>query len=435
MNKKTHYFIYSLGNFANTLIYQVFSNRIQFFYIDLVGLAPAVAGLIWTAFGVWNAVDDPLFGVVSDRTRSRWGRRVPYVLFGTVPLVLVFIFLWTPATANKTLTAIYFLVMLFIFDALYSLITTAYTSLFPEIASHLADRSLLAAFREGLATIALLLAFILAPILSESVGFVWMGVVIGLMTAVTYLASLWGTHEDLTHLPENSPGFIESVLASIKSKPFLYYVGALITREFMFVTVVATLPFWRKYALGITASGRVFGATLGAGSQEAILLGLPMLLSVGWVFVWNIVIPKIGARKAWMYAYLIIIPGLAVMALARDFYWGLAGTLLISPALAGIMMTPYILLSQVIDDDAAKHGGRREGMFFGISVGAGKFSYAIQGILFTLILPLSGYVANAARQAESAIWGIRFLTGAAPVLVGLAGLWFLAKFPLADRQG
>ena len=435
MNKKTHYFIYSLGNFANTLIYQVFSNRIQFFYIDVIGLAPAIAGSIWTLFGVWNAVDDPLFGVVSDRTRSRWGRRVPYVLFGTVPLVLVFIFLWTPATANKTLTAIYFLVMLFIFDALYSLITTAYTSLFPEIASHLADRSLLAAFREGLATIALLLAFILAPILSESVGFVWMGVVIGLMTAVTYLASLWGTHEDLTHLPENSPGFIESVLASIKSKPFLYYVGALITREFMFVTVVATLPFWRKYALGITASGRVFGATLGAGSQEAILLGLPMLLSVGWVFVWNIVIPKIGARKAWVYAYLIIIPGLAVMALARDFYWGLAGTLLISPALAGIMMTPYILLSQVIDDDEAKHGARREGMFFGISVGAGKFSYAIQGILFTLILPLSGYVANAARQAESAIWGIRFLTGAAPVLVGLAGLWFLAKFPLADRQG
>jgi GPH family glycoside/pentoside/hexuronide:cation symporter len=435
VNKKTHYFIYSLGNFANTLVYQVFSNRIQFFYIDVVGLAPAVAGTIWTLFGVWNAVVTPLGGVVSDRTRSRWGRRVPYVLFGTVPLALVFIFLWTPPTANKTLTAIYFLVCLFFFDTLYNLITTAYTAMFPEIAANLADRSLLAAFREGLATIALLLAFVLAPILSESVGFVWMGVVIGLLTAVTYLASMWGTREDLTRLPEASPGLIASVLEAIKSKPFLYYVGALITREFMLVTVVATLPFWRKYALAITASGPVFGAMLAPGDQEAILLGLPMLLSVGWVFVWNLVIPKIGARRAWMYAYLIIIPGLLVMTLARGFYWGLAGTLLISPALAGIMMSPYILLSQVIDDDAARHGARREGMLFGISVGAGKFSYAIQGILFTLILPLSGYVANAAHQAESAIWGIRFLTGGAPVLVGLAGVWFLANFPLADRRG
>jgi len=430
MNKKLHYFTYSLGNFANTLVYNVFSNRIQFFYIDLIGLAPAIAGAIWTIFGVWNAVNDPLMGALSDRTRTRWGRRVPYVVIGTVPLVLTFIFLWTPPTTNKTLTAIYFLAMLFIFDTLYSLITTAYTSLFPEIAVKLADRSLLAAFREGLATIALLLAFVLAPILSESVGFVWMAVVIGIITAVTYMVSMWGTHEDLSRMEEKTFGLIESVKEALKSKPFLYYVGALITREFMFVTIVATLPFWRKYVLGIIEAGPVFGVNLNPGDQEAILLGLPLFLSVAWVFVWNKIIPHIGARKAWMYAYIIIIPGLLVMALANNFYLGLVGTLMISPALAGIMMTPYILLSEVIDDDAAHQGIRREGMFFGISVGAGKFSYAIQGLLFAIILPLSGYVANAIQQAESAIWGIRFLTGGAPVLVGLVGIWFLANFPL-----
>jgi GPH family glycoside/pentoside/hexuronide:cation symporter len=432
VNKKTHYFVYSLGNFANTLIYNVFSNRIQFFYIDVIGLAPALAGIIWMIFGIWNAINDPLFGAVSDRTRTRWGRRVPYVIIGTVPMALAFIFLWTPPTTNKTLTALYFLVMLFIFDGLYSAINTAYTSLFPEIASHLSDRSLLAAFREGLATIALLTAFILAPILSESVGFFWMGVVIAAITIVTYLISMWGTHEDPARMKDTPLGFIESVVESIKSKPFLYYVGALITREFMFVTIVATLPFWRKYVLGIFESGKVFGATLSAGDQEAILLGLPLLLSVGWVFVWNAIIPRIGARKAWLYAYIIIIPGLLVMAMANNFYMGLIGTLMISPALAGIMMTPYILLSQVIDEDAALHGVRREGMFFGISVGAGKFSYAIQGLLFTIILPLSGYIANATQQVDTAIWGIRFLTGAAPILVGLVGVWFLVNFPLPD---
>ena len=206
LKKKTHYFIYSLGNFANTLIYNVFSNRVQFFYIDLIGLSPAVAGIIWTVFGIWNAVNDPLMGALSDRTRTRWGRRIPYVMIATVPMVLAFIFLWTPPTTNKMLTAIYFLVMLVIFDTLFSLVTTAYTSLFPEIAIELADRSLLSAFREGLATIALLLSFILAPTLSESIGFVWMAVVIGVITAATYMISMWGTHEDLSKMGEKTLG-------------------------------------------------------------------------------------------------------------------------------------------------------------------------------------------------------------------------------------
>ena len=429
-HKKLHYFIYSQGNFANTLIYNVFTNRIQFFYIDLIGLAPALAGIVWTVFGIWNAINDPLMGAISDRTRTRWGRRVPYVMIATIPMVLAFIFLWMPPTANKTLTAIYFLVMLFIFDTLFSLVTTAYTSLFPEIAVELADRSLLSAFREGLATIALLLSFILAPILSESIGFVWMAVVIGLITAATYMISMWGTHEDLSKMGEKTLGLIESVKEALKSKPFLYYVGALISREFMFTTIVATLPFWRKYVLGIDAIGTVFGMELGAGDQEALLLGIPLLLTVIWVFIWDKVITRIGARRAWIYAYIIIIPGLLVMALANSFYSGLVGTLMISPALAGIMMTPYVLLSKVVDDDAEKHGIRREGMFFGISIGSGKFSYAIQGLLFAIILPISGYVANAPQQAASAIWGIRFLTGGAPALVGMAGVWFLAKFPL-----
>jgi GPH family glycoside/pentoside/hexuronide:cation symporter len=72
---------YGWGNFANTVA-QVFSNRIQFYYIDVLGLNAALAGVIWFFFGLWNAVNDPLMGNLSDRTRTRMGRRVPYILFG-----------------------------------------------------------------------------------------------------------------------------------------------------------------------------------------------------------------------------------------------------------------------------------------------------------------------------------------------------------------
>lgn len=92
MNRLLRYITYSMGNFANTIAYQVFGNRIQFYYVDILGLNAAVAGIIWTIYGLWNAINDPLMGQLSDRTRTPMGRRVPYVVFGAVPLGLAFSF-------------------------------------------------------------------------------------------------------------------------------------------------------------------------------------------------------------------------------------------------------------------------------------------------------------------------------------------------------
>jgi GPH family glycoside/pentoside/hexuronide:cation symporter len=170
MGRLFRYITYSMGNFANTIAYQVFGNRIQFYYVDVLGLNAAAAGVIWTIYGLWNAINDPLMGQLSDRTRTSMGRRVPYVLFGAVPLGLSFFFLWTPPGQSPWMLAAYFLVILFIFDTLYSLTIIAYNALFPEVAPHLRARIDLSAVREVLATIALLLAFILAPILADGLA-------------------------------------------------------------------------------------------------------------------------------------------------------------------------------------------------------------------------------------------------------------------------
>ena len=70
---------YSFGNFANTIAYQIFGNRIHFYYVDVLGLNAGIAGILWSTYGLWNAVNDALMGQISDKTRSRFGRRVPYV--------------------------------------------------------------------------------------------------------------------------------------------------------------------------------------------------------------------------------------------------------------------------------------------------------------------------------------------------------------------
>lgn len=415
-------FTYGWGNFSNTLSQQVFNNRIQFFYIDVIGLSAAIAGTIWFLYGLWNAINDPIFGNLSDRTRSRWGRRIPYILFGSIPLGISFFFLWTPPTNQMVITAFYFLIMLFIFDSLMTITTMAYNSLFTELAVDLKARSSLAAVREGLAVLALLLAFILAPILSEELGFTAMGAIIGVFVAISYLVSIVGAKEDPAHMKGEGMPLLQSLRNALSSRPFRWYILANLSKEYVFIILAATLPFWRKYALNIQGPG--------AGDQEAILLAVPFLLCIPLLILWNKITPRIGVRRAWMAAFLLFVPGLAVMALANGFTTGLIGTTLIAPGLAGFMMLPIVMLTEVIDDDAERVGERREGMFFGINGAIVKLAFSFQGLLYAAVFTLTGFVEGAAVQSASAVAGIRFLMGVSPLLVCLFGAWALSKYPL-----
>ncbi len=430
MNRTLKHISYSMGNFANTIAYQVFGNRIQFYYVDVMGLNAAAAGVIWTIYGLWNAVNDPLMGQISDRTRSRMGRRVPYVFFGAIPLGLSFFFLWTPPGHSPWVLAAYFLAILFIFDTLYSLTIIAYNALFPEVAPTMRDRVDLSATREILATIALLLSYILAPILAEKVGYIWMGVIMGALISMGYLISMIGVKENPENIQGGSVGLLASLKIVLSSLPFRWFLVANMAKEYIWLVLGATLPFWRKYALGILAPTQVFGATMSPGDTEAILLGLPILLTIPCLLIWRPIVPRLGYRKTWILASLVFIPGFLTITFANDFITGLIGTLLAAPGLAGSMIMPFPIISEVIDEDAAKHGFRREGIFFGMNGGIIKLAFSAQGVLFATAMSLSGYQTGSLIQSPSAVWGIRFLIGMTPILACLLIAYSMHRYPL-----
>ncbi len=422
---------YSFGNFANTIAYQVFSNRIQFYYVDILGLNAATAGVIWAIYGLWNAVNDPLMGQVSDRTRSRFGRRVPYVAFGAIPLGLAFFFLWTPPAQSPWVLAAYFLMILFIFDTLYSLTIIAYNALFPEVAPTVRDRVDLSAVREILATIALLLSYILAPIIAEEVGYITMGVIMGSLIAAGYLIAMIGVKEKpIDETKEENLGLGASLKMVLSSIPFRWFLGANVAKDYIWLVLGAMLPFWRKYALGIQAPVDVFGMELGAGDAEAVLLGLAIVLAIPFLLIWKPIILKFGYRRTWIIASLVFIPGLAMMGVANDFYTGLVGTLLVAPGLAGSMIMPFPVISEIIDDDAKKHGFRREGLFFGMNGGITKLAFSAQGVLFASVMSAAGYVAGEAVQPASAIAGIRFMISGTAIIASLIIAVCMWKYPL-----
>lgn len=435
MRRTVKHVSYSFGNFANTIAYQVFSNRIQFYYVDIMGLNAGLAGVLWTIYGVWNMINDPLMGQLSDRTRSRYGRRVPYVAIGAIPLGLSFFFLWTPPGQNPWALAAYFFMILFIFDTIYSLTIIAYNALFPEIAPTVKDRVDLSTVREILATIALLLSYILAPIIAEEVGYITMGAIMGALIAIGYLVSMIGVKEAPIDEKEEQVGLIASLKIVLTNIPFRWFLGANIAKEYIWLALGAMLPFWRKYALGIQAPVDVFGVELGAGDAEAVLLGLAIILAIPFLLIWRPLVPRMGFRRAWIAGALVFLPGLLVMGFANNFYTGLAGTLLVAPGLAGSMIMPFPVISEVIDDDARKHGYRREGIFFGMNGGITKLAFSAQGVLFGLIMSAAGYLAGEAVQSTSAVNGIRLLISGTPILACLIIIFCMYKYPLGrDRN-
>lgn len=403
---------YSMGSFANTVCYQAFSNQIQYFYVAVVGLSPAIVAQVWILFGIWNAVNDPLMGQVTDRTRTRWGRRIPFLLFGAIPLGLSFFLMWTPPSMESgwLVVALYMATMVFVFDTLYSLLIMAYNALFPEMVAGQYDRASLAWIREVFSALALLLGLALAPVLADAIGFRGMGAVIGVATAVGYLIAVFGSSEKPPAPQAENIGLWQSVKLTLSHVPFRWFLVANLGKELIFLIVVATMPFYAKYALRLED-----GPTLKAGDQEALMLGIPVILTIPMLAIWGRVTPIIGVRVAWIIALLAYIPGLLVMYIAESYTVALFGAILLAPGLAGLMMLPHVLLAEVIDSDAERVGQRREGIFFGINGAAVKLAFSIQGVLFGLVFEITGFVPKAAVQSEAAVAGIRFLLAIAPI--------------------
>ncbi len=425
---------YSLGSFAHTMSYQAFTNRVQFFYIDVLGIGTSLVSLVWFLFGIWNAVNDPLMGQLSDRTRSRWGRRLPYLFAGALPLGLAFWLLWTPPIGDQVLTVIYLAAILFVFDTLSTLLLTAYHALFPEITSGTADRANLAAWRESLSVVGLVVAFILAPTLSKQLGYPWMGAIVGVLAVIGYMLSTLGLKEDPARQGETPLGIVESLRATFRNRPFRWFLGAAMVREFNFVILSATVPFWAKYVLNLQDQAIVFGVKMSASLQESLLLAVPFLLAVPSLQVWRLVTPRLGARRAWMLANLTWLPGLVLMFLADNFYMALLGMALVAPGFAGYLLLFIVQLSEITDYDARLTGQYREGAYIGITFMLMRLAFSLQALLFAFLLAPSGYVPNAPTQPDGAVNAIRLLIGGAPFVACLisATCLYFVRVPTAS---
>jgi GPH family glycoside/pentoside/hexuronide:cation symporter len=442
--RSRHRLLYAAGSLGVALSYQAFSAYVQFFYIDILGVRAVWIGMVWALYGVWNAVNDPLTGYWSDRTRTRWGRRIPWMVGSLLPLAITFYLLWLPlggAAWSEVAFLLYFLLIVLLFDFFWTVFVMNWTALFPEMAEGESQRAGVSALREVFSIFGLLVGVALPPILA---GADWSGrgSMAALLTAVTVvslLLGLLGSKERPEFAAEPSPPFRESLRLTMRNRDFLSFLGANLMIQFVFLAMVASIPFYAKYVLHIQGPTTLAGLTLDTELQNSLLLAAAFLAALPAMVIWWALARRYGAWRALRCACLLAAAAALYFFFPRTFAAGIVGTTIFGLSLAGLLMLTNPLIADITDEDEVANGARREGMFFGMNGLIIRFAFVIQGILTAAVFTLTGYVAPSEgvlypAQPDSALFGIRLLTGGFPALALVIAFLMLGSYTLHDAR-
>ncbi|GAA4076539.1 MFS transporter [Nonomuraea soli] len=404
---------YGSGNLAVNLLTQAFATFATFYYIDHLGVDPALIGLAMVVHGALNAVLNPLVGHLSDRTRSRWGRRVPYITVGMAPLAATFALIWVPLVDGSTARFWYFLVVVLVYDVLHVVVVLNYVALFPEMFVTIAERAKAASWRQLFGIIGMIVGVAAAPMLYPAIGWPAMGAAFAVVALVFFALSLTGSKERVQDAREHF-GFMKAVRYTLTNRAFLAYVAGGFLLQVTFALLQAGIPFFTKYALGQP------------DSANTLILGAVFVTAIPLVYVWSRVTTRVGPRRAVLAAIVVYGLGLAPFLMVGSLPLAVATGVAVGAGIAGMMVLLEILLAEVIDDDERRTGLRREGMYMGMNGFIVRWSASLQAVLLAVVLSASGYRAGAAQQPESVVTGVRLLLGGVPLVVlALAFLCFV----------
>ncbi len=425
---------FSLTSTALALLY-------LFFLVNVVGLDPAAAGIALGIGRIWDAFNDLLIGTLSDRTRSRWGRRRPYLLFGAIPFGIAFILMWlVPPTNEQTLLLIYYTAMYALFDTLFTLTNVPYIALTPEIAPTYDERTSLHSYRMafsiGLGLVAAIapLAIVSAiagpePSLAERrSAYAAMAAIIGILSIIPIYITYFAVRENPDYQDLPAPPIGQSFRIAASNKAFLIAAGIYLLTWIPIDLIQFVLVFLLRDYFGLDASG--------VDIVFALLFGVAVLALPWWVWLsgrWN-------KNRAYQAGIAFLAAVLVVLSFTQP---GQPRLIVILAILAGIGISaahaiPLAMLPDTIEWDELRTANRQEGAYYSVVTLIQKLVGAVTIALTGVVLAATGYVeqttnANAAQPPE-AIAAIRFLSGLLPALFFIAGIVLCAFYPLTRER-
>jgi GPH family glycoside/pentoside/hexuronide:cation symporter len=422
------------------------------FLTDAVGLDARLASVAAFIGIIWDAINDPLVGMLSDRVRTRWGRRRPFLLFFAIPFGLGFLVLWwAPPWKSQLALMLTVTLAYMISDTLQTLVTVPYLSLTPEISSDYDDRTTLTGYRMFFNLLASLAAAVSAPIiidtsiragLSQQQGYLIMGSLFGGLAAIPFLVIFFVVREHTipTQATQKSLPLKQVLKTAWDNVPFRFATAIYMLNWIPFDLVGLMLPFFLVYWIArgnLLASVNVAGQAIALESVVFALLLITALLAIP-LWMW---LSRLLSKRS---AYIIGMSFWAVMQILIFFLQpGQIDKIMIMAVLAGLSVStahvlPDAIFPDVIEWDELRTGQRHEGIYYGTKNFIRKVSGALAIFIALQVMGWFGYQSppdgvTQFQQSAVALTAIRWLMGPVSAVLlcsAIAVAWF---YPL-DRE-
>ncbi len=420
---------YGIGDYAICLYWSGIGLYLLYFYTDVVGISPILAGWIY-ALGIgWDAITDPFMGYLAERTKTKMGSYRPFIYYGSIPLALSFVLLfWVPPFEGTVLFLFLILVNL-IHRSCFTIVSVPYSSLTARITNDSNERTKLTTARMISASFGTLSMSALAfPLIAyfggadEAFGFLWLAIISGLIAIALLSVTVYSVREKVDEIvTSNLPNFVSITKTVATNYPFWIVFGCILILGSTGVMFNKNLIYFVKYGLELHEyQGLILGVSSGTS-----FLSLPF---------WAYLALKIGKRETWLISMTIAFIGLLLF-----FYYPIASLneLLILLALIGVGngaggVLFWSMLPDTVEYGEWKSGIRTESSLYGFMTFAQKSSIAVAALILGFLLSGIGFEPNQI-QSEETISGMKFMMSWIPICGIIISLVLMYFYPISTK--
>ena len=420
---------YGFTDFIFQFMAMAFGVYGYFYYETEIGLDSLLCGLAFVLYAIWNAVNDPLIGYLTDRPfkfTKKWGRRFPWIFIGGVPWILSYVLIFTPPDVDPQSGAwILFAWLLFticLYDTFGSICLVNYYSLFPDKFRSVEERRTLTGLAIPVGVLGVLLGAIVPPLLitfGNLQSYIIQAGAVFLVCLVALILAIPGCRDDqeivdrymANYEESKTESFFKEFKNSLTQKAFVAYILLYFCYQVMIKSMTASISYAVRFMLKMEeiAISLIMGAFL-----IGVIIGLPFWIKLAHktndnrkvMMLSGILMTVSVAPLIFIEDYILIIIILFIWGLSQGGFWA--------------MLNP--VFADVIDESVVKTSKREEGLYNGFQTFFARLAFAAQAISFAVIHTLTGFEEGATTQSQSAIWGIHIHLALIPIIFMIVGL-------------
>ena len=437
-------FFYGLGDLSANIMFAAISFYLLYFFVNVGGLKAELASAVFLIAKFWDAFTDYLMGRISDKTKSKWGKRRVYMLFGAVPYGLAFLLLWIAPFGESAQVGkmIYYTLAYMLFNTAWTVVYIPYNAITANMTDNYDERTSLNGIRIALANVGIILGAALFALFADGQeslfyklfgnakhAYLMSASIFAIISIVIMLLCAGNIKERVDDAEQNDKGFFVTLKEFFKLPEFRNVMLCYLLSMVGFDIIMAVFMFFINDSLGFSG-----------GAMAMVFVAIPLVCAIASSFVWVKLSEKFNKHKVYTIAcvYMAFVLIFAIFVPAKNIATTILLCVFAGFGMSAIQILPYASVPDVVEVDEYVNGTRREGAYYGITQFMYKVANGVSIALVSAVLGAFGYIEStdgtAIQQPNSALLAVRIVLGALPGVIFLISIIFSRRANLSRER-